>query len=664
MKSPKNQDELKILQEIEKYNKLDLIKSYLGYKGYTIYKISLNDEIIKYIKNYLIAKPFSLSSYNEPTKFPLYMESKSKIYIPRFWGIKMFGLPKEIKISYGLNINLEFSGKLRDYQIDVVDKYLKGVNYNIDDKKNDGSSGGLICLSTGGGKTTISLNLITHINKKTIIFVHQTFLKDQWIERISQFLPKANVGQIQGQIIDVENKDIVIAMIQSISMKDYPDTLFSDFGFSIYDECFPGETEVLTQIGKIKIKDLFNIWSRLLYNNNIQIVSYNIENKIFEFKKLTYAWKKYNNNLLKFILYDNSIFSCTSSHKILTNKGYIKACMLKINDLIVKKNKDNIIYIKIVNILDEYNYSGLVYDIEVQDNHNFVINNGLIVSNCHHLGAETFSNCLRKCTTLYTLGLTATIDRKDGLTYVLKMYIGDIVYKNKQQLDDFNVIVKTIDYDVPDDEEYNYVNRDYRGNAMLPKLISRLSQTEHRNQFILHVLKCELKINPKQQVMVLSHNKSLLIYLQKHIDFTSKGFYVGGMKQKDLKESETKQIVLATYSMAAEGLDIKTLTTLFLASSKSDVIQSVGRILREKHDSHLIIDLVDAHEPFKRQYEKRKSLYVERKYKIFRTNNTKYIEYYKEIHNNKEINMNNFWEEYKKKDKVKNEKTKCLIKLD
>ena len=56
------------------------------------------------------------------------------------------------------------------------------------------------------------------------------------------------------------------------------------------------------------------------------------------------------------------------------------------------------------------------------------------------------------------------------------------------------------------------------------------------------------------------------------------GYYVGGMKEKDLKISETKTVILATYSMAAEALDIKTLTTLFLLTPKTDVQQAVGRI--------------------------------------------------------------------------------------
>ena len=86
--------------------------------------------------------------------------------------------------------------------------------------------------NSGSGKTILALKIVEQIKKKTIIFVQKTFLKNQWIERIQQFLPNAKIGCIQGPIIDIDNKDIVIAMVQSISMKSYPDTMFNSFGLS------------------------------------------------------------------------------------------------------------------------------------------------------------------------------------------------------------------------------------------------------------------------------------------------------------------------------------------------------------------------------------------------------------------------------------------------
>jgi len=148
---------------------------------------------------------------------------------------------------------------------------------------------------------------------------------------------------------------------------------------------------------------------------------------------------------------------------------------------------------------------------------------------------------------------------------------------------------------------------------------------------------------------------------------TSVGYYIGGMKEKDLKLSESKQIILATYAMAAEGLDIPSLTTLILATPKSDIVQSVGRILRTKHSQPLIIDIIDQHECFLNQFKKRKAFYNEKNYKIIRTNNDKYIDYIKYIRKEEEFDETEIWKELIPKSKgKKNEnenENKCLIKI-
>ena len=68
--------------------------------------------------------------------------------------------------------------------------------------------------------------------------------------------------------------------------------------------------------------------------------------------------------------------------------------------------------------------------------------------------------------------------------------------------------------------------------------------------------------------------------------------------------------------MAAEALDIKTLTTLVLATPKTDITQAVGRILRVKHENPLVIDIVDQHDVFRRQWYKRRAFYKTMKYNI------------------------------------------------
>jgi superfamily II DNA or RNA helicase len=104
----------------------------------------------------------------------------------------------------------------------------------------------------------------------------------------------------------------------------------------------------------------------------------------------------------------------------------------------------------------------------------------------------------------------------------------------------------------------------------------------------------------------------------------SVGYYVGGMKETALKETESKKIVLATYSMAAEALDIPSLTTLIMATPKVSIEQAIGRILRIKHNNPIVVDIVDVQKMFKNQWYKRKKFYNGEKYRITEIKSTKY----------------------------------------
>ena len=82
------------------------------------------------------------------------------------------------------------------------------------------------------------------------------------------------------------------------------------------------------------------------------------------------------------------------------------------------------------------------------------------------------------------------------------------------------------------------------------------------------------------------------------------------MKRADLELSNTCDIILGSYNMCSEGYDCPDLNTLILATPKSDITQSIGRIFRKKHTIlPLIIDYCDTYSIFKTQGYKRKRLY-------------------------------------------------------
>ena len=205
------------------------------------------------------------------------------------------------------------------------------------------------------------------------------------------------------------------------------------------------------------------------------------------------------------------------------------------------------------------------------------------------------------------------------------MFLGEIIYKEKREADD-DVLVKTIQY-VTNDDDFNETVYDYRGSPAYSTMISKLCNYNRRTEFILEVIVREMEEKSGQQIMILAQNKSVLVYLHdaiEHRNIATVGYYVGGMKEPDLKKSETKTVIIATYAMAAEALDIKTLTTLMLITPRTDVTQAVGRILRVKHERPLVVDIMDSHDMFERQYQKRKKFYMQNKYKILRTTSDNY----------------------------------------
>jgi superfamily II DNA or RNA helicase len=217
------------------------------------------------------------------------------------------------------------------------------------------------------------------------------------------------------------------------------------------------------------------------------------------------------------------------------------------------------------------------------------------------------------------LGLSATMNRQDGLSKVFKMFIGNVEACWKRGPQE-NVKVKAINY-VNDDPDFSRNLRNYRGQPDYVKMISKICEYTPRTEFILSVVQDIWTKNNNQQIMIIGHRKKQLTYIHdaiKHRGFATVGYYIGGMKEKDLKITEGENIVVATYKMAEEALDIKSLTTIVMSTPKKDVRQAVGRILR-KGGEKLVIDFIDQHDIFKRHWDKRRRWYNTQKFTISMT---------------------------------------------
>jgi len=252
-----------------------------------------------------------------------------------------------------------------------------------------------------------------------------------------------------------------------------------------------------------------------------------------------------------------------------------------------------------------------------------------VIDEVHRIGSSQFSRALLKIQTPHMLGVTATLERKDGLTKVLHMFIGPLVYSkpastapNREQ----PVTVRGMTF-VSRDPEFNTTAVDFRGNPAFSTMLSKLCDHGPRTRFILQVLQDLVAENPDAQMLILGHHRSLLSQLYADIEclgFAEPGMYVGGMKQHLLDQSSQRQIVIATYSMAAEALDIPNLSILVMVTPKTDIVQSVGRIFRAQHTKKVIVDITDTHDLFQNQWNKRRIYYKKSGYKIVTTQSTKY----------------------------------------
>ena len=138
------------------------MNTYLGQKGYTIPKNELSTGQQVKIRDDLTIRPFTMGApLNDMKSFPAYRESHSKFYVPHYYGVKHFGPPKHYKIAQGVDIDLEFNGQPRDYQLPVINNFLEHcekINYG----------GGLLELHTGWGKTCAGLYILSKLKKKQL----------------------------------------------------------------------------------------------------------------------------------------------------------------------------------------------------------------------------------------------------------------------------------------------------------------------------------------------------------------------------------------------------------------------------------------------------------------------------------------------------------------
>lgn len=256
----------------------------------------------------------------------------------------------------------------------------------------------------------------------------------------------------------------------------------------------------------------------------------------------------------------------------------------------------------------------------------------VIFDEVHHTPGRIFSNSLRVAGATYTLGLSATPNRLDGLTRVIHWHLGDFIYQEKSKKNK-QVVAKIFHYK-SNDKLFREKTKWPKFKPDTVKMITNFCNLEQRTTHIINIIN-ELRKYPERKMLILSGRKTHLVKLKELVDQSINAdiasekiepdecktyMYTGDCTKQERGEAEANgDILFGTFQLAEEGLDIARLNTIILATPKKDVVQAVGRIMRKiltKGDVRpLIIDIFDEVSVFPNQGKHRLSCYEKGKYK-------------------------------------------------
>lgn len=290
--------------------------------------------------------------------------------------------------------------------------------------------------------------------------------------------------------------------------------------------------------------------------------------------------------------------------------------------------------IKSIEFIDDVDY---VYDLSVEDNHNFIAN-GVVVSNCHHIPSNTVSQVSRYCKdAYYRIGVSATPWRDAGDDLLIEATLAKRKPENNinaSKLIELGYLVPCTIYFVPIKQQFkgkNYhklyndaiVNNDDRNKAIVKIatmvktkknattliLIQRIEHGETLQRMLLE------KLPLKTNIMTIEDDKGKKTAVRvKNVEFLSG--QDDAIRRKAVLQAvkEKKVDILIGSTIADEGLDVPLLDCLILAGggkSSTRAFQRVGRVLRlaEGKTKAIVFDFEDETPMLNRHAKVRKRLY-------------------------------------------------------
>lgn len=232
----------------------------------------------------------------------------------------------------------------------------------------------------------------------------------------------------------------------------------------------------------------------------------------------------------------------------------------------------------------------------------------LVLDEAHHIAASAFHRLVDRCPARYRLGLTATPEREDGLTPLLRLYLGaplavvkheDLVARGVLVVPEVRALDTAFDYPY-------FVASDYA------PMLEALAKDKARNDLVLGAVAREAWAG---------HLCLVLTGRVDHCELLAQRLSATGLSAAALTSEVPREVrkalldqaragrvrVLVATSLADEGLDLPRLSRVFLAypgRARGRTVQRLGRLMRPHPEkkSAVLIDFVDGKVPLLRRH--------------------------------------------------------------
>ncbi len=212
---------------------------------------------------------------------------------------------------------------------------------------------------------------------------------------------------------------------------------------------------------------------------------------------------------------------------------------------------------------------------------------GLVcVDECHRVPSSMFTEVVKNFPCRYSLGLSATAFRRDGLTELINLFLGESVHQVDQEELEKNGAILRPEY-IQRPTAFRFF---YRDNYQ--EMLSKLTKNHDRNRLIAADVAREARGEPGTMLVVsdrVEHCENLA-WLIAAVDRDLKvKILTGRMKAEDRSEvieavkNDEIDVLVATLQLIGEGFDCPGLRGLFLTTPirfSGRLLQVVGRILR------------------------------------------------------------------------------------